>query len=276
MWFVRKKGILFDAAGLTDVGLVRTNNEDSFFLLDNNESGEQGAKSYGIYIISDGMGGHEAGEVASEIATRIISETLLAYLKSESKSEWESLSSSQLVEKAIVKANEEIFKMAATKPELHDMGTTVTVGLRLYKDLYIGHVGDSRAYLVRKNKMKQLTEDHSLIAKLLKEKMIKPEEVKTHPDRGKILRCLGVSENVKVDSYNPDGTEHKLVLQPGDSLLFCSDGLTGYASDREILNCLKKQDDAGIICQSLVSLANSNGGGDNISVIVVKLKSEKK
>lgn len=277
MWFRRKKGTLFEAAGLSDIGMVRTNNEDNIFVLDKNESSEQGAKSRGIYIISDGMGGHASGEVASEMATRIISETLTEKLTSESNPESESgpLSPSQLVQEAIVKANQEIFKTAGSRPELHNMGTTVTLGLRLDNSLYLGHVGDSRAYLCRKGKLRQLTEDHSLIAKLLKEKIITQEEAKTHPDRGKILRCLGVSEDVEVDPYNQDGKEHKLVLQPEDSLLFCSDGLTGYASDREILNCMKEKDSADLICRNLISLANSNGGGDNVSVIVVKVKSEK-
>jgi protein phosphatase len=150
------------------------------------------------------------------------------------------------------------------------MGTTVTLGFRLDNELYIGHVGDSRAYLVRKGKMRQLTEDHSLVAQLIKEKVITPEEARTHPDRSKILRCLGVSGETRIDSFNPEGNEHKLNIQYGDVLMFCSDGLCGYAPDDEILSCLNKKEDAKTLCQSLVNLANLKGGGDNISVIVVK------
>jgi PPM family protein phosphatase len=269
MWFLRRKRESYDAAGLSDIGMVRANNEDSIFVLNKNESGKQGAESYGVYIIADGMGGHQAGEVASEMAVKVISAYLLENLKPDNGS----LNGFKLVEEAIQKANTEIYNTATGKLELHSMGTTVTLGFRLNNELYIGHVGDSRAYLMRKGKLQQLTEDHSVIAQLRKEGTITSEEAENHPDRGKILRCLGVFGDVKVDGYNESGIEHKLTLLNGDTLLFCSDGLTGCVSDSEILNCLKNKGDSITICRGLVNLAKLKGGGDNISVIVVKVNS---
>jgi PPM family protein phosphatase len=269
MWFLRKKRESYEAAGLSDIGMVRVNNEDSIFVLNKCESRKQGAESYGVYVIADGMGGHQAGEVASKMAVKVISTYLLENLKPDSGS----INGFKIVEEAIQKANNEIYNAAISKLELNSMGTTVTLGLRLNNILFVGHVGDSRAYLMRKGKLQQLTEDHSVIAQLRKEGVITPEEAENHPDRGKILRCLGVSEDVKVDGYSESDNEHKMTLRNGDNLLFCSDGLTGFVSDVDILNCLKNKDDSITICRSLVNLANLKGGGDNISVIVVKVNS---
>ncbi len=146
------------------------------------------------------------------------------------------------------------------------MGTTVTLGFRLDNDLYLGHVGDSRAYLIRKGMIEQLTEDHSLVAQLLKEGVITPEEAKEHPEKGKILRCLGVSDKVVIDTSSQ-------TLCDGDSLVFCSDGLTTCVTDNEILDCVRQSKNAGAACYGLINLANSRGGEDNTSVIVVNVLS---
>jgi protein phosphatase len=265
----RRKRLLFDTAVLTDRGMVRRNNEDSSLALDVSEPNTLGAESYGIYLVADGMGGHQAGEVASEMATQMISATLLDSLRQAS----ESLSPSHLVKQAMERANTEVYNMAGSNPEFSTMGTTVTLGLRLGNELYLGHIGDSRAYLIRKGRIQQLTEDHSLVACLLKAGAITLEEAKMHPDRGKILRCLGVSAGVTIDTYRQTGNQDKLTLHNGDSLVFCTDGLTGYVSDGEILDCLQGGGNAHSICQDLVNLANLRGGEDNISVIVVKVKS---
>jgi len=268
MLFIRKRGLSFTAAGLTDIGMVRTQNEDNLFVLDDEEPNSFGALSHGIYIIADGMGGHQAGEVASEIAVRVISKELLVGLETTS----DPISPTTLVEKAIEQANSEIYNASKSKPELFGMGTTITLGFRLDNRLYLGHVGDSRAYLMRKGKLQQMTEDHSLVARLIKEKAITQEEARFHPDRGKILRCLGVSDKVMIDFSNQVNHGNLLTLIHGDSLIFCSDGLSGYISDLDILNCLKKNNIASITCKELIDLANSSGGGDNISVIVVRVK----
>jgi serine/threonine protein phosphatase PrpC len=262
------KCLSFDTATLTDRGMVRGNNEDSTFALETTLPTESGIASLGIYIVADGMGGHEAGEVASKMAVQIISSTLLDKLREPGGL----LSPSLSVKQAIEKANIEIHTRACNNAYLSSMGTTVTLGLRLDNRLYLGHVGDSRAYLIRGGRIKQLTEDHSVVAHLLKAGMITPEEKETHPDRGKILRCLGTTARVTIDTYNQRGKEDKLILQSEDSLVFCTDGLTLHVTDDEILDCVQKGN-AYTICQDLIHLANLRGGEDNISLIVVKTQS---
>ncbi len=253
-------GLLIETAALTDTGKLRENNEDCLFVLDTDAPNTLGAQSFGIYLIADGMGGHNSGEVASETASRIISETLLDSLKPVSRAQ----SPSHIVKRAIEKANKEIYKLAGAKPELEAMGTTITLGLRLDNQIYIGHVGDSRAYLIRQGRILQLTEDHSLVAYLLKEGKITPQEAEIHPERGKIFRCLGVPGNVGADVLN-------YTLCNSDSLLFCSDGLNAYVSDDEILDHLLLREAASQTCKKLVNLSNSRGGGDNTSVIVINI-----
>ncbi len=262
------KQLYVETAGLTHRGLVRTSNEDSLFFLDSSYPNAFGSKAFGIYLIADGMGGHEAGEVASETATRIISTNLLDKIKSGAVLQ----SPSHAVEQTIAYAHNEILKMARDKPELRSMGTTVTTGLRLGLDLYIGHVGDSRAYLIRREMIQQLTEDHSVVAHLVKEGYITLEEARTHPDSGKIFRCLGVSADIAIDTCIHKYGQDKLTLLVGDCLVFCSDGLTGYVSDNEILKCINNRDSPEKTCRRLIDLANSRGGGDNTSVIIVRLK----
>jgi protein phosphatase len=213
------------------------------------------------------MGGHQGGEVASEMAVKIISDSLKESLKPAA----EPLNPDKIIKKAIEKANQEIYNAALSTPELYTMGTTVTLGLRLDNRLYIGHVGDSRAYLVRIARIRQLTEDHSLVVRLFKEGIITAEEAKTHPERNKIYRCLGVSARVDTDTYRRVGGKDWLTLINGDILLFCSDGLSGYVSDEEILDCLLQAGGAESACRELVRLANLHGGEDNISVIVVRV-----
>jgi serine/threonine protein phosphatase PrpC len=259
-----KKHTILDTSALTDTGIIRENNEDSLFVLD---SGAMTKKSGGIYMVADGMGGHQAGEVASDMAVNIISKQLSNILKNGEGR----MSPDLLIGQAVEKANEEIYEKARDKPELFSMGTTVTLGLRLENRLYIGHVGDSRAYLVRKGRIRQLTEDHSLVAQLYKEGIITAEEVKIHPERNKIYRCLGISTKVEVDSYRKVGGKDWLPLHNGDILLFCTDGLSGYVSDTDCLDSLLHADNAESACRKLVNLANLESGEDNISVIVVRI-----
>jgi serine/threonine protein phosphatase PrpC len=265
----KKKRLISNTATLTDKGMVRDNNEDSSFVLETSLPTASGIVSLGIYIVADGMGGHQAGEVASKIAVEAISTTLLNNMKHKG----ESKSPFLYIKQAIEKANAEIHARACSNPHLSSMGTTVTLGLRLGDRLYLGNVGDSRAYLIRGGRIKQLTEDHSVVAQLLKVGMITPEEAKTHPDRGKILRCLGTSAQVAIDTYIHSGNENKLILQGDDSLVFCTDGLTGHVSDDEILDSVQNGGDSHSVCRDLVRLANLRGGEDNISLIVVKVRS---
>jgi serine/threonine protein phosphatase PrpC/tRNA A-37 threonylcarbamoyl transferase component Bud32 len=251
-----------DTAILSDVGMARQNNEDcglAFYLKVWQESRIQ---SYGLYIVADGMGGEQAGEVASKKAIDEISRFI-----------WDSLNTASavdcdhIVRTAIEKANEAIYLLARDNPALSSMGTTVTLGLRHGRELYIGHVGDSRAYLIRDDRILQLTEDHSLVSGLIRAGIITSEEAKTHPERGKIFRCLGNAPKVLVDTLR----EKSLELLNGDSLIFCTDGLVNHVDDDELLTEASKADSAYDACSRLLALANERGGEDNITIAVVKV-----
>jgi PPM family protein phosphatase len=260
---MKKMNLSFDTAALTNAGRLRRNNEDRLFNLDKSNSPIPGVGSYGIYLIADGMGGHQAGEVASTLAVDIIYSTIQSNLKYISLSRFPS----RFIKQSINEANRAIYSLASKKPELYSMGTTITLGFRLDNELYLGQVGDSRAYLIRTGEIKQLTEDHSLVAHLVKQGTITSEEARFHPDRGKIMRCVGIAGDVDVDTFS-------LALTKGDVLVFCSDGLTGSVADEDILRCVLEADNAIYACENLINMANSNGGEDNISVIVVKVKSK--
>jgi serine/threonine protein phosphatase PrpC len=256
---MEKRDLVFDTAALTDIGRLRKNNEDKFFMMDKRGPNGFKATSYGIYLVADGMGGHQAGEVASEIASKVIPGVIKKHLEQESAF----FSPLQLIKQGIIQANQEIFGLATEKKHLHSMGTTVTVGLRLDNQLYLGHVGDSRCYLIRNGEIRQLTEDHSLIGFLLRERLITRQEAERHPEKGKIFRCLGVSDRVSVDLI-------ELTLKGYDSLIFCTDGLTNQVNDREILESVARNGHARDVCRNLINIANTWGGEDNTSIIAMK------
>jgi PPM family protein phosphatase len=253
----KKQPLICKSAALTNIGMVRSNNEDCLFALDG-ETNTFGAKSFGIYLIADGMGGHQSGEVASNIACRTISRFLMDKLIHVSSKPSPEL----LVKCSIESANRQIFRLASSSKEHNSMGTTITLGFKLDNKLYLGHAGDSRAYLIREGKMKQLTEDHSLMAYLMSKGAITSDEARNHPDRGQIFRFLGASEKINIYSTS-------LTLLADDILVFCSDGLTSSVSDYEIIKRVRDSKDVNEACENLVDLANFHGGEDNISVVVV-------
>lgn len=252
----------FDTAILSDIGTVRQNNEDCGAVLDWSAWRESAELTWGMYLVADGMGGERAGEVASAKAVEEIS----SYI-------WESIQATvardgnELVIEAINRANHAIYVLARDDRALSSMGTTATLGLRIGNKLYIGHVGDSRAYLIHGGKIQQLTGDHSLVASLVKSGLITPDEAKVHPDRGRIFRSLGSAATVVVDTLKGGDA----FLLPSDSLVFCTDGVTGQVGDGEILDLVVASKTALGACRKLVSLANARGGDDNITVIVVKV-----
>jgi len=256
-----------ETAGLTDLGLVRSNNEDSLFFVDGDMPEAPGARAFGIYLIADGMGGHQGGEIASRIAMRSISNALLEGLRNASGP----VSAPAILKEALEIAHSEILSEARNNTRLRTMGTTATVGLRLGCDLHLGHVGDSRAYLVREGRIRQLTDDHSVVGQLIKQGDITSQQGRTHPERGVLLRCLGVSRNVTVDTSIKGTQDNVLALRSGDALVFCSDGLTDSVSDGEILRSVVTRPHPADACKDLIDKANSRGGLDNTTVIVVKV-----
>jgi PPM family protein phosphatase len=228
------------AAGVTDVGRVRDGNEDA--LLDQ-------TNRLGLVAVADGMGGHRAGEVASATAL----EALRA-----------AVANGQSLRDAIEGANDAVLEKSESDQELHGMGTTLTAGM-LGTDGYltVGHVGDSRAYLVRDGQLSQITNDHSLVEEMVRGGELTPEQAEVHPQRSIITRALGIDPQVEVDEY-------PLELQPGDRVLLCSDGLTSMVRPEEIANILGRERDPKRAAQLLVDAANAAGGEDNITAVIVE------
>ena len=226
----------------TDVGRGRPENEDSL-LVDPDD---------GLYAVADGMGGHRAGEVASATA---IDALKTAYL------------GGQRLDQAVGAANAAVFARAAEDAALQGMGTTLTAIALHDSTAEFGHVGDSRAYLMRDGNVTQVTEDHSLVEQLVREGRLTPEEAQNHPQRAIITRALGVDPNVAVDTYRVD-------LRPGDRLMICSDGLTNMLSDDTIAQTLRRHADPQQAADTLVDMANQAGGDDNITVILLDALSD--
>lgn len=244
--------LALDAASVTDRGQKRPHNEDYVEYFEPGDP-EELARSGRIYIVADGVGGAAAGEVASQYTVKKI---LHEYYRSDDVDLGERLRT------AIRVANDEIFGHAERTPELGRMGTTVVAAVIRDDELVVANVGDSRAYLLRGGQIRQITRDHSLVAQLVGEGSITPEEAEEHPKKNVVLRSIGADPDVYPDIF--EGR-----LQPGDQLVLCSDGLTRYVSDHEILE-MASQTQAHHAAQQLVDLANARGGKDNISVMLVR------
>lgn len=233
----------------TDRGRVRTDNQDAYF------AGKITDDAV-FAVVCDGMGGANAGNVASELAVRHISEYVIrSYRDGMNMTDTE-----KTLKNAIVSANISLYDKAVNNAELAGMGTTTVAAFVKDGAAVIAHVGDSRIYLVNEE-IKQLTRDHSVVQSLIESGKITPEDAKVHPRKNVITRALGAEENVAVDS-------DCLNLSNGDTLLLCSDGLTNFLDDKDILTVFQNND-ISAVAERLVEEANKNGGGDNITVVTV-------
>lgn len=227
-------------AAKTDVGRVRQANEDSYLVQEP------------LFAVADGMGGHAAGDVASRIAVDVLKQDI---------DSGQSADKETLVN-AIKHANSVIFDQSQSDSALSGMGTTCTLLFVVGSEGRIAHVGDSRAYLLRGGKLSQLTDDHTLVNRMVKEGRLRPEEADRHPQRSIITRALGVDANVKVDYKTFD-------LRAGDRILLCSDGLTSMIDPPTIQRVLSETPDSDEASERLITLANDAGGEDNITVVLV-------
>jgi len=251
------------AAGLTDVGLQRDHNEDSFAILQDHE----------LYIVADGMGGHRAGDVASKLATEAIVDFFRATAAEDFT--WPFHFDSRMSEEenrlltGIKIANRQIVERSSRQRECHGMGTTVVGALFSGKKgkMYLGHVGDSRAYRVRGSEIKQMTRDHSLVNDYLLAMPELTEEQKSELPKNVITRALGMQEHVSVDLQGDDASV-------GDCYILCSDGLSGMIEDSEILEIVSQSPNIEDACRKLIALANEHGGEDNITAVLVKIEDE--
>lgn len=238
--------MILSAAARTDVGLRRSVNEDCFAL----------APELGLYLVADGMGGHTAGKLASRLATSGTLATMRRVARVEA-------SLTEKLRHCVAGANRHVFETAQAKPELAGMGTTLVVLLAGQGRIALAHVGDSRAYLIRAGRVRQLTDDHSLVAELVRRREITERDAREHPHRHVLTRALGVRRGVE-----PDLAE--LTPAQDDVVVLCSDGLTGHVSDEEIAAAVTEDGELERVCDRLVALANSRGGEDNITVALVR------
>jgi protein phosphatase len=229
----------------SNTGNKRRRNEDSFVV------------APPLFAVADGMGGAQAGEVASKLAAAALEDTDLGSAGGEER-----------VVALIQEANRRVYERSNADPAASGMGTTITAALVEGTTVTFGHVGDSRAYLLRDGAMEQLTEDHSLVNELMKSGKLSPEEAETHPQRSVITRALGTDPDVDVDTFVVEAHE-------GDLFLICSDGLTTMVGDEEILELLAKyHDDLDRAAKSLIAAANRAGGEDNITVVAFTISAD--
>ncbi len=255
------------SAGVSDVGRVRTNNEDSFRIVE----------ALNLFILSDGMGGEAHGEVASAMAVETVEkycanpevskEDSGATLHGAAPESWSP--PTKMLQNAVYQANFNIHQSAQKYPERRGMGATLTAGWVNGTRMSLAHVGDSRAYLLRTGSLQQLTNDHSLVAEQVRRGILTRQQAEESEMQSVLLRALGANADVEVEI-------DEVEVMPRDVLLFCSDGLTRMVSEPEIAGKLQAETDPQSAAQTLVDLANERGGMDNVTVIVARIQDENK
>ncbi len=277
--------VVLQSGHFTDVGLVRELNEDSVLALNLTQYYESVQTQIGLYIVSDGMGGEAAGEVASRVTVRAVAEWVTDKLISASlKSTHEEriaapthtgglrlaiangheMATTEMLRKAVINANGEVLAYARANPEERGLGATVTVAMIVGDVLTIAHVGDSRCYLLSGDRFEQLTEDHSLVQRMVNTGNLSRSEARIHPYRNVIYRSIGADEQIEIDIV-------RRRLSSGDMIMLCSDGLNSMLSDDQIRDIMMVNPDPNTAAKELVVAANAAGGEDNTSIIVVKI-----
>jgi protein phosphatase len=242
--------MLLRSAASTHVGMCRRANEDRYAIV----------PDLGLYLVADGMGGHKAGQVASELASEAVIRAIEALQVA-------NVSLAERLRHALACANREIFAAASAKPEFVGMGTTLVGLLFTGERLALAHVGDSRAYLIRRGRLRGLTNDHSIAGELLRRQEISEEAARQHPHRHVLTRALGVRPRIE-----PDLAE--MTPQADDVFILCSDGLTTHLEDEEIAQRVCDELDLEATAAGLVDAANRAGGADNTTVLLVRYEKE--
>jgi len=235
----------------TDRGIKRELNEDNCNVL----VGYQDIPD--CFVIADGMGGHKCGEVASKQAVDSVCNHLL-------NSDWEIEDISALLKDIITSVNDELYKFSLLDESTQGMGTTLIITVLKNGKLFIGHVGDSRVYLIRDNTIQKLTWDHSYIEELMKNGSITKDEAINHPKKNVITRAVGYELDLQVDTYEIDVLEN-------DEILLCTDGLTNMLAENEMLEIITKAEGPQVACDTLIENANNKGGDDNVTVIIGRI-----
>ena len=235
---------------VSDVGRIRKINEDSYYV--------ENKSAYPYIIVADGMGGHQAGEVASLMAIDIIENHIAKYLHKG----LEYVEAAEVIRRAFIDANSIIYNYANDHYKILGMGTTTTLSMIYDDKLITAHVGDSRAYVIDEYSIRQITRDHSYVQELVEMGRLTPREAKTNPKKNFITRAMGAETSIKVD----------IIIEPynGQTILLCSDGLSNMIEDDEIFNCVKYSRDLQTAVETLRDMANECGGTDNITVTAIR------
>ena len=249
------------AAGMTDVGCVRKHNEDNL-LVD---------PSLGLFVVADGLGGHAAGEVASQIVVERVGE-FVAQTKEKDRTwplEYDTTLSfdGNRLKVALLLSDQAIADDIRKNPERETMGSTVVASLLNHRRVTLAHVGDSRAYLVSKEGIRQVTRDHSWVAEQVAHGILTPSEARVHPFRNVITQALGNGGDLEIEVQ-------ELELADSDRLLLCSDGLSGMVGDQQIWDIIQNANDLDHAVESLVTAARENGGEDNITAVLIGLAND--
>lgn len=251
-----------DVGALSDVGMARQLNEDSFVTLALTRNNRSINQPMGIYVVADGMGGHEGGEVASGLVTQVMVQTAVSDLLAPMTSQQPSPDLAQWLIQAVQMANTAVFQHAQTAQS--DMGTTIIAALIVGTTAHVAHVGDSRAYLINQGGIQPITTDHSLVERYIAAGQLTPEEARHHPQANIVYRTVGEKAAVEVDMQ-------QITLEFGDHILLCSDGLTGMITDETIAHIVMRAVSPQAACHTLIEAANLAGGDDNITAVLIKL-----
>ncbi len=249
------------AGWVTDVGEVRRHNEDTALIITAAHGGDNALPAFGLFVLADGMGGHQAGEVASSLAARTMAHHIVRQLYLPTLANQEYGTDQPALNEVLVDAVQAANGVVAN--QVPGGGTTLTCALMLGPRAYIAHVGDSRAYVVTEEGLDQITHDHSLVDRLVELGQLTRDEAATHPQKNVLYRAVGQSGVLEVDTY-------VRTIPHGGRLLLCSDGLWSMVSDTEITNIVTNASSLQAACESLVAAANRAGGPDNITAILVE------
>jgi len=240
---------------LTDVGQVRTVDEDSILAADLSFGVNSESSKFLLLAVADGMGGHAKGEEASKIALNAIARAVIPDLLNNTPF-------TKILEKGIQNANQDILDYTAENPEASGMGTTSVCAVVKDNQIHLANVGDSRAYRVSDDEICRVTKDHSYVQALIDEDEITEEQAREHPRKNEITRAVGIMPSIEVDTM-------KLTLDSDESLLLCCDGVIAHLSDDDIHKIIRDSADPQTACQEIVDMANERGGSDNISLIIL-------
>jgi len=245
----------------TDVGKVRRHNEDAALIITAAHDSDDALPTFGLFVLADGMGGHQAGEVASSLAARTVAHHIMRHLYLPTLINQERGADQPALNEVLVDAVQAANRAVADW--VPSAGTTLTCALLLGPRAYIAHVGDSRAYIFTEDGLDQITHDHSLVDRLIELGQLTRDEAAIHPQKNVLYRAVGQSGLLEVDTY-------VRTIPPGGRLLLCSDGLWGTASETEMTDIVKTTSSLQSACESLVAAANRAGGPDNITAILVE------